>query len=279
MAYPKRLGIFSHHMDTLPTKTPCASPRPGTPGVAHVLVSPSYTGQRWAPQYGDPFYLILSDLRLALEAHGSDLPLKILDYGCGGSPYRPLFPKADYRRADHDANSHLDYQICLDAPLAADESSFDLILSTQVLEHTQDSQFYLHDCHRLLKRSATLILSTHGSFPDHGCPYDYQRWTPEGLTRDLSMAGFQVLSMKKLTAGPRATLFYLEQYAEAILAPKSTLFGFVIALLRRLIRERRPSFHRWADQYFQSSRIVECSGNDRTDVPFYVGLLAAAHKL
>ena len=77
------------------------------------ITGEDYVRQRWAPRAGDASYLHLSDLKLALERFGSLDNLRVLDYGCGGSPYRGLFPHADFRRADVGAARDLDYHLDL----------------------------------------------------------------------------------------------------------------------------------------------------------------------
>ena len=65
------------------------------------MSSDEYLRERLHPEYGDLTYLHLADLRLALEAIRTDRVIHLLDYGCGGSPYRSLFPNAIYKRADY----------------------------------------------------------------------------------------------------------------------------------------------------------------------------------
>src|SRR5262249_27613185 len=121
-----------------------------------------YLRQRLEPRRGDADYLHLSDLLMALRRFGSDKELSIMDYGCGGSPYRSLFPNSDYRRADFGEMKELDYVIGNDSKVVEADRTFDLILSTQVAEHVSDPQTYFAECFRLLKPGGQLICTTHG---------------------------------------------------------------------------------------------------------------------
>src|SRR6187431_2690649 len=94
-----------------------------------------YLRERLEPRSGDPDYIHLSDLLMALEEFRTDEAITILDYGCGGSPYRSLFPNAEYKRADFVEMDDLDYVIGGDSRVDERDSTFDLILSTQVAEH------------------------------------------------------------------------------------------------------------------------------------------------
>jgi SAM-dependent methyltransferase len=228
---------------------------------------------RLSPRPGAKLYLHLADLRLALGKIATDDSLRLLDFGCGGSPYRPLFPYADYQRADLPGMTEVDFTIEPGLPLAAPDASFDLVFSTQVLEHVEDPQFYLRECRRLLKPGGKLILSTHGTFPDHGAPWDFQRWTPHGLIRDLRAAGFQIDTTTRLTSGPRAVLQLWEMCMDRLPCDRS-LFGLLFRLLRGLTRSQRPRFHRWADHLLGDYRVAD--GADEPAHRLYLGLMIIA---
>src|SRR4051794_3667939 len=73
--------------------------------------SVEYEDERLNPKTDQRWYLVLSDLRLALGEYASDASIEILDFGCGGSPYRSLFPRASYKRADISLFPGVDYLI------------------------------------------------------------------------------------------------------------------------------------------------------------------------
>jgi len=153
-------------------------------------------------------YLHLSDLFLALKATLSGCEGKLLDFGCGGSPYRSLFPGSIYHRADIGSDlENIDFVIESDGSVGAPSGLYDIVLSTQVLEHVPDANLYLKEAFRVLKPGGRILLSTHGAFFDHGCPYDFHRWTVDGLALELQKAGFKIEKMQKLTLGPRAVFF------------------------------------------------------------------------
>lgn len=219
----------------------------------------------------------LSDLRIALDSIRTECEIKILDYGCGGSPYRSLFPNAEYRRADYlqDEDDALDYILSDDSRVRESDGKFDLILSTQVLEHVNNSQLYLQECYRLLRPGGQLYLTTHGTYPDHGCPYDFRRWTTDGLVRDLNAAGFTVSRSEKHTTGPRAALFHLESQFYNLWTSSHSLFAVFLFALRSLCLRARPWLHRMCDRHFPQNRVVN---EDLERHTFYIVTACLAQK-
>lgn len=115
---------------------------------------------------------------------------RVLDYGCAARPYRALLgPRIEYVGADLEGNPLADVVLNDDGSVPLPDAQFDLILSTQVLEHVTDPELYVSECHRLLKPGGTLVLTTHGIMFYHPDPVDYWRWTSAGLARILSTAG------------------------------------------------------------------------------------------
>jgi SAM-dependent methyltransferase len=221
-----------------------------------ILVS-HYSAERAAPQRGQLLYLHLSDLAVGLSRFRSDARMKVLDFGCGSSPYRNLFPNADYRRADAIDAPDLDYEIGADESIAEESGVFDVILSTQVLEHVGDPARYLSECHRLLGPGGRLIISTHGIYEDHGLPYDFRRWTADGLRTDLERAGFDVAQCYRLTTNGRAMAFLLEQHGGRLIRSRRHMLGLAFWCLHSIISWRRRWFHMWCDSALAASRVVD----------------------
>lgn len=116
---------------------------------------------------------------------------EVLDYGCADRPYRHLLP-ARYVGADLPGNPDATMHLLPDGRVPAEDSEFDAILSTQVLEHVADPALYLAECHRLLRPGGRLLLSTHGFMVYHPDPVDYWRWTGPGLRHQVEAAGLLV---------------------------------------------------------------------------------------
>lgn len=145
----------------------------------------------------------------AAHAHG-----KLVDIGCGTRPYEPLFAPhvesyfgVDWEGAaeqHYGAATRADlYADCTDTKLAAE--SFDTLLSTQVMEHIYDTDAFLRECNRLLKKGGVGIFSVPFVWETHAEPYDYYRYTRYALEKLFQDHGFIVESINPV-GGVYATL-------------------------------------------------------------------------
>ncbi|MDZ7620706.1 MAG: class I SAM-dependent methyltransferase [Patescibacteria group bacterium] len=157
-------------------------------------------GDRLNPTIGHSRYVVLRKLRDTFrDIAASSLPTgghcRVLDYGCGSSPYRPIFEAtgAHYTTADLPGNPTAVFEVQDGGRVPSPSGSFDVVLSSQVLEHVWDARSYLGESWRLLRPGGRLILSTHGYWPYHPDPCDFHRWTGEGLRRLVQCEGFEVV--------------------------------------------------------------------------------------
>lgn len=246
-------------------------------GIGNILQKQEYNRERSSPQPQDRYYLHLSDLLMALK---SNLPIKngrVLDYGCGGSPYQSLFQGSKYHRADFLAAPGLDYLIDAKSRTVGAKSSFyDTILSTQVLEHVDQPHRQLKELHRLLVKKGKLFLTTHGIFPDHPCPHDYHRWTAEGLALELKAAGFHIRKIIKLTTNLRAILSLAEDHVHSIHESRIFIGGIVLDLFKRKFWRNREKRNVWIDKKTEHLRVID--QDPQNNHPLYIALLAVAEK-
>jgi SAM-dependent methyltransferase len=234
-----------------------------------------YLRCRLNPSVRDYHYLHLSDLLIGISDYTTEDLVKILDYGAGGSPYRSLFPNSAYSRADIVTTDETDFPIRSNGTIAVKDGAFDMILSTQVLEHCESPSIYLNECFRLLRNGGHLLLTTHGTYQDHGCPYDFRRWTADGLVKDIESAGFVVESAKKLTANGRAVAFILLEHSGLLCTAQSGVWRFLARTAYKVIQRLRPFLQKQADGLFPNYRVVDSS---ESGVHLYIALLVSARK-
>lgn len=162
--------------------------------------------------------------------------LDLLDFGCGTMPYKELFIKyvRSYNGADIKLNQARSYDIDLKTNrINAEDSSFDLVLSTQVLEHTSSPVDYLKEAFRVTKNDGFLIISTHGLYPYHPDPNDYWRWTASGLNKILNDNSWKPLETIGII-GYLAAALSLFQYSISYRLPKYLRIPFEV-IMQRLI--------------------------------------------
>jgi len=141
----------------------------------------------------------------------------LVDLGCGFKPYYSLFESniESYFGVDFNEAAEKHYGEDTKPDLVADicntklsDNSFDTLLSTQVMEHINNTESYLKECYRILKPSSFGIFTVPFSWECHAEPYDFYRFTKHGLKYQFERNGFEVIEIKPLE-GAYATILQL----------------------------------------------------------------------
>lgn len=129
-------------------------------------------------------------LDLFLEKNQSEK--RVLDIGSGGSSYDRFFPN----RLSVDFDSDRNPDIVADAhELPFEDSEFEIVLCTEVLEHLIDPRKAIREFNRVLKPGGKIILTTRFIYPIHDAPGDYWRFTKYGLAHLFSeWDNFEIIS-------------------------------------------------------------------------------------
>jgi SAM-dependent methyltransferase len=149
--------------------------------------------RRLHPRMIDSDWLVLREMRPAIEKVAAQVARAgqvAIDLGCGSRPYRSIFDSREVIYQGADLGS-ADIRIDADGRALVADSSADLVLSFQVLEHVRDIGRYLGEALRILRSDGWLILSTHGTWLYHPHPEDHRRWTRQGLLAELAHHGFE----------------------------------------------------------------------------------------
>lgn len=157
------------------------------------LSSETATESRLNPNPSAANYLLRRCLAAQLHAVIRGLEgrkLEIVDVGCGNRPYEAALAgiTARYIGVDWTARPNVDV-VAPAEDLPFDDASFDLLLSTQVLEHVDDPGRVVAEACRVLRPGGIALVSTHGVVNYHPNPNDYWRWTHAGLARLLQEQG------------------------------------------------------------------------------------------
>lgn len=130
----------------------------------------------------------------------------ILDVGCGLRPYEDCFPLSKYIGIDvpvsgrEASGKSPDYEFDgTNIPLESEH--FDVVICTEVLEHAENPDLLLKEMARVTQPGGVLFLTVPFIWGLHELPYDFRRFTTEGIRKAVEKAGYEVIKQEKLTIG------------------------------------------------------------------------------
>jgi SAM-dependent methyltransferase len=116
--------------------------------------------------------------------------------------------------------------VCPAEELAIPDESFDVVISTQTLEHVRDPARSISEIRRVLRPGGIALLSTHGVWPYHPVPHDYWRWTHEGLAALVQDAGdFELVELVAHRAGGACVASMVALYVTELSRHKPVWIG------------------------------------------------------
>jgi len=86
-----------------------------------------------------------------------------------------------------------DFDIC--NTITENFQKYDLVILEQVLEHVHNPNKGLLNIKQILKSNGLLLITTPFMIKLHGDPYDFWRWTPEGLKKLLEENNYKILEL------------------------------------------------------------------------------------
>jgi SAM-dependent methyltransferase len=113
---------------------------------------------------------------------------RVLDVGCGVKPYYPYFEAGASEYVGVDIGNPAADLIGSVEELPVADGSFEIVLCTQVLEHSTDPDRAVQELWRVTAPGGRVLASTHGVQVYHPAPGDYWRWTHAGLERLFTRA-------------------------------------------------------------------------------------------
>lgn len=138
--------------------------------------------------------------RMALSIIEMDPPGRVLELGTrrwGDQPthHRALFPEStEYVMSDF--MDGLDVDVVSDAHNLREfgTQSFDAVFTASTFEHIEYPWVAAKAIARVLKPGGWVFCQTHQTFPVHGYPEDFTRWTDKGLAALFRSAGLVIES-------------------------------------------------------------------------------------
>jgi SAM-dependent methyltransferase len=153
------------------------------------------------------FNQIERDKWVASQAKQLSAGSKVLDVGAGSCPYRKFFTHCEYKTQDFGSLSgeqlslgqygQIDY-LCDAAAIPVQDSTFDAVLCTEVLEHLSDPQVAIKEFTRILKPGGKLLLTAPLGSGIHQEPYHfYGGFTSFWYEKYLPKFGFKIIKIEQ----------------------------------------------------------------------------------
>lgn len=194
-----------------PSMAPAEATAPG--GVVYVRKPLAARLNRWRKRTPlNPYWLELRELERSVAALAGHARGRMLDVGVGERPWGRLFerkvsrylgleypPVADNLspgiwQAMHRLRGVVD--VFGDAgrlPFA--NRSCDTLLAVELLEHVRDPDDAVAEFERVLAAEGRLLVTVPFVAPRHQLPFDFRRYTPDGLRELLARHGFEVVEL------------------------------------------------------------------------------------
>jgi len=160
----------------------------------------------WYSIFLNPYFISRRSLYYQVKKFAQIVPpnSKILDVGCGNKPYRKLFQYSSYQGIDIEGGGHTDQEKTVDKffdglHIPFPDNQFEVILCTQVLEHTPEPAKLLSEVARTLKTDGRVFITTPFVWNEHEIPYDFCRFTRYGLEQLLTQSGLKISSLTQTT--------------------------------------------------------------------------------
>ena len=133
--------------------------------------------------------LVVSAARTTAKA----LELGTRRWGVDSTHHKHLFPaNCDFTMTDYLEGDDVDVVSDAHDFKEFSDNTFEGVYSASTFEHIQYPWVAAAALLRIIKPGGWLYVATHQTFPVHGYPYDYTRWTDAGLRSLFEWVGFTV---------------------------------------------------------------------------------------
>jgi ubiquinone/menaquinone biosynthesis C-methylase UbiE len=129
-----------------------------------------------------------------LNGFVSQLPAKakILDVGAGHGDFADIFEGRQYYSLDIVPYAEVDLVADLGAVNPFRDTSFDVVVLMNVLEHVYECRNLLKSISRIVKSNGSVVITVPFLLKVHQAPFDFARYTPYFIEKMAEDAGLQV---------------------------------------------------------------------------------------
>jgi SAM-dependent methyltransferase len=127
-----------------------------------------------------------------LSGHLLQDRLSVIDLGSGGAQFRELYAgqNLDYISIDLEPYEDLTIRKNLKSGIPIKDESVDVVILNNFIEHFPDTYFILRESLRVLKKGGRVLACIPFLMQAHQVPFDYVRYTHDGLKEVFNRAGF-----------------------------------------------------------------------------------------
>ncbi len=129
---------------------------------------------------------------------------RMIDIGCGTKPYQQMIAPyvnehfgVDHAKTAHERSNVDFFGTAYEIP--ARPATFDCAICTAVMEHLEEPEQALRECHRVLKAGGVALYSVPFIWHLHEEPRDFYRFSKYGLQYLFAKTGFDVVEIKALS--------------------------------------------------------------------------------
>src|SRR3989338_2611066 len=162
---------------------------------------------------------------------------KLLDIGAGQTEFKDLLLKYDYIGLDFYPHEHVQIITDITKQLPVKDGSVDIIILSNVLEHTPEPELLVKECLRTLKAGGLLLGTVPFLGVVHKGPYDFYRYTNYMLERFLSnFSSYKVMPLGKMFDVNKTftTVFFNNIYRIQPSLGRKLLFKVIWKIIRLL---------------------------------------------
>ncbi len=182
----------------------------------------------------NPLFIIRYKLFKYLKLSFKYLSGKVLDFGCGYSPYKSYIKCDEYVRVDkpsiYNNNGNLKSDIIFydGKKLPFNDNTFDSIICTEVLEHIPNLDEIAKELNRVLKPKGTILISVPFTWDEHEVPNDFRRFTQFGIKLLLEKNGFCIINLEKTTKTIHTITQLLTNAISRAILTNNQYFNYII---------------------------------------------------
>jgi SAM-dependent methyltransferase len=142
--------------------------------------------------------------RALVESAHRNFEGRLLDIGCGAKPCKELLAPyvTEHLGVDHGAKQGGRDQVDMFGSayrIPLQSESVDSVLCTAVLEHLEEPEQALRECHRVLAKGGVAIYTVPFIWHLHEEPRDFYRFSKYGLRYLFEKADFEILELQALS--------------------------------------------------------------------------------